>query len=116
MVEKLSFILAMGKPERDITDVSWALAYVKRDIEFKTCLAYSNVIERTDPVKSMAAKIMCCIGPEGVTLGKIANRYRSKRSLVQEAIDLLEKSGKVRIEDKIKPHDSKIYQVVYKIE
>lgn len=116
MVEKLSFILSIGKQERGILDVSWALAYVKRDIEFKTRLAYSNVSEKTDPIKSMAAKIMCCIGHEGTTAGKIANRYRSKKSLVYDAIDLLEKSGKIRIEDKIKKPDNKLYQVIYKLD
>lgn len=95
MVEKVSFILSLGAAERGIEEVEWANEYIRRDIEYKTLLAYSNVKEKADPVESMAAKILCSIGEYGITVGKLVNKYRVKKSLVNEAIELLESRGKI---------------------
>lgn len=99
MVEKVSFILAFGESERTLKHVDWAFDYIKRDIEIKTMLAYSNVKEKSDPVESMAAKIMSIADyTTGITIGKIKNRFRSKKEIVQEAVDMLERKGRIRIE------------------
>ena len=99
MVEKVSFILSFGSESRTLEHVEWAFEYIKRDIAYKTMLAYSNVKEKSDPVESMAAKIMCCITDEGITIGRIVNRYRAKRDLVLRAVDFLEHKGKVKINE-----------------
>ena len=99
MVEKVSFILSFGSESRTLDHVEWAFEYIKRDIAYKTMLAYSNVKEKSDPVESMAAKIMCCITDEGITIGRIVNRYRTKRDLVLRAVDFLEHKGKVKINE-----------------
>lgn len=95
MVEKVSFILAMGSTERTIEHVEWANEYIRRDIEYKTLLAYSNVKEKTSPVESMAAKILCSVGTDGITVGKIVNKYRAKKQLVEDAIEFLVEKGKI---------------------
>ena len=99
MVEKVSFILSFGSESRTLEHIEWAFEYIKRDIAYKTMLAYSNVKEKSDPVESMAAKIMCCITDEGITIGRIVNRYRAKRDLVLRAVDFLEHKGKVKINE-----------------
>lgn len=48
----------------------------------------------------MAAKILCSIGDDGVTIGKIVNKYRAKKSLVMDAIQLLENRGKIYTEER----------------
>lgn len=99
MVEKVSFILSFGEGQRTLDHVNWAFDYIRRDISVKTCLAYSNAKEKSDPIESMAAKIMTLVDEnDGITVGKIANRYRSKKELVQQAIDMLERKNKIRIE------------------
>lgn len=100
MVEKVSFILSLGTTERTLECVEWANEYIRRDIEYKTLLAYSNVKEKADPVESMAAKILCSIGDDGITVGKLINKYRVKKSLVNEAIELLEAKGKIYTEER----------------
>ena len=79
MVEKVSFILSFGSVSRTFEHVDWAFEYIKRDIRYKTLLAYSNVKEKSDPVESMAAKVMCGITDDGITVGRIVNRYRSNQ-------------------------------------
>lgn len=98
IIEKVSFILSMGSTERGLEAVEWAVEYIRRDIEYKTLLAYSNVKEKSDPVQSMAAKILCSVGQEGITVGRLVNKYRVKKSLVEEAINLLERKGKIYTE------------------
>lgn len=101
MVEKVSFILAFGSTERTLEHVEWANEYIRRDIEYKTRLAYSNVKEKTNPLESMAAKILCSIGDEGVTVGKLVNKYRVKKELVDDAVFYLIEKNKIYLETKI---------------
>ena len=114
MVEKVSYILAMGSTERGLDCVEWAFEYIRRDIEYKTLLAYSNVKEKSSPIESMAAKIMCSIG-DGITVGKLVNKYRAKKELVEDAILLLETKGKVRQETKTHKFDKKTIKTIYKV-
>ena len=107
MIEKVSFILSMGSTERGLEAVEWAVEYIRRDIEYKTTLAYSNVTEKSDPVKSMAAKIMCSVGTDGITVGRLVNKYRVKESLVLEAVDLLERKEKIMTEYRKSKHRAK---------
>ena len=108
MVEKVSFILSFGSESRTLEHVDWAFEYIKRDIRYKTLLAYSNVKEKSDPVESMAAKIMCGITDDGITVGRIVNRYRAKRDLVLKAIDFLVSKGKVKVVDKVGDNNRKV--------
>lgn len=114
MVEKISFILSFGGTERCIEAVEWANEYVRRDIEYKTLLAYSNAKEKTDPVESMAAKILCCIDDAGITVGKITNRYRAKRRIVEQAIELLESKGRIVSREVLTSGNNKKTKVLYK--
>lgn len=100
MVEKVSFILSLGSTERTLEHVEWANEYIRRDIEYKTMLAYSNVKERSNPIESMAAKILCSVGEDGVTVGKLVNKYRVKKSLVDEAVDYLVHKDKIYTEQR----------------
>ncbi len=107
MIEKVSFILSMGSSERGLEAVEWAHEYIRRDIEYKTLLAYSNVKEKSDPVQSMAAKILCSVGQDGITVGRLVNKYRVKESLVMEAVELLERKEKIMTEYRKSKHRSK---------
>lgn len=98
MIEKISFILAIGEPNRTLAHVEWATEYIKRDIEYKTLLAYSNVKEKSNPIESMAAKILCSIGDSGVTAGKLVNKYRVSRELVDSAVEYLISKDKIYTE------------------
>lgn len=113
MVEKVSFILSFGSESRTLEHVDWAFEYIKRDIRYKTLLAYSNVKEKSDPVESMAAKIMCGITDDGITVGRIVNRYRAKRDLVLKSIDFLVSKGKVKVADKVSDNNRKV-SVIFK--
>lgn len=115
-MEKVSFILAFGGTERTLEHTEWAFEYIKRDIEYKTLLAYSNVKEKSDPVKSMAAKILCSIGSDGITVGRLVNRYRSKRDLVDKAIVMLETAGKITSKEKMHKYDGAVVKLIYKSE
>lgn len=97
LVDKISFILAMESRERTVDHVEWAHAYVMRDMEYKTLLAHSNVKEKSDPVQSMAAKIMAVVG-DGITVGRLVNRYRANKDVVEQAITFLENNKKINIE------------------
>jgi hypothetical protein len=114
MVEKISFILSFGGTERGLEAVEWANEYVRRDIEYKTLLAYSNVKEKTDPVESMAAKILCCIDDAGITVGKIVNRYRAKKGIVEQAISFLESKGRIVAREVLSAGNNKKTRVLYK--
>ena len=114
MVEKVSFILSFGSESRTLENVEWAFEYIKRDIEYKTMLAYSNVKEKSDPVESMAAKIMCSITDDGITVGRIVNKYRAKRDLVMRAIDFLEHKGKVKIEERQNTSNGRTVKTIIK--
>lgn len=107
MIEKVSFILSMGSTERGIESVEWAVEYIRRDIEYKTLLAYSNVKEKSDPVQSMAAKILCSLDKDGITVGRLVNKYRVKELLVLEAVELLERKEKIITEYRKNKHRAK---------
>jgi len=49
----------------------------------------------------MAAKILCSIGDEGVTVGKLVNKYRVKKELVDDAVFYLIEKNKIYLETKI---------------
>jgi len=115
MVEKVSFILSFGMPRRTLKEINWAFEYIKRDIEYKTLLAYSNVKEKSDPVESMAAKILSSLSAEGLTIGRIVNKYRAKRDLVLKAIDFLDHKGKIRIEEKYHHGNKTAVKVIFRV-
>lgn len=113
MIEKVSFILSMGSKERGLEAVEWAVEYIRRDIEYKTLLAYSNVKEKSDPVQSMYAKILCSVDQEGITVGRLVNKYRVKKSLVEEAIDLLIKKDKIYIKEVEHKYNKKFVRTIF---
>lgn len=113
MVEKVSFILAFGSTERTLEHVEWANEYIRRDIEYKTLLAYSNVKEKSNPIESMAAKILCSVGDEGITMGKLVNKYRVKKSLVEDAVFYLIEKDKIYIENRQVKHRSDMTQIIF---
>ena len=100
MIEKVSFILAMGSTERTIEHVEWAFEYIRKDIEYKTHLAYSNVKEKSDPITSMMAKIICSLSPDGITVNRLVHKYRSKKDIVQSALERLINDDKVYTEER----------------
>lgn len=100
MIEKISFILAMGGTERTLEHVEWAFEYIRKDIEYKTLLAYSNMKEKSDPTKSMMTKILSSLSSDGVTVKRIAHKYSAKEELVQKALKNLILDGKVYTEER----------------
>lgn len=118
-IEKISAILGMDGGERTEAHVNWAFEYIRRDIEYKTLLAHSNVEEKIDPVKSTAAKILCELCDGGITIGRLVNRYRTQKvtkRMVEEAIDRLEKKGKIYCEDATHKYNGKTYRTIFKRE
>lgn len=116
-IEKISAILGMDGGERTQEHVEWAFEYIRRDIEYKTLLAHSNVEEKTSPVKSTAAKILCELTDEGITIGRLVNRYRTQKvtkRMVEEAIDRLEKKGKIYCEDATHKYNGRTYRTIFK--
>ena len=113
MVEKVSFILSIGSPERGLEAVEWANEYIRRDIEYKTLLAYSNVKEKVSPIESMAAKILCSLDQNGITVGRLVNKYRVKKSLVQDAVEYLERKDKIYTENKFNKYNKSQSLIIF---
>ena len=110
---KIAFILSFGTDEMSAHSVHWAFEYIKRDIECKTLLAYSNIKERSDPVRSMKAKILVSAGSDGISVGKLVNKYRSKKDIVDKAIESLLADERIYVIDKMHPRNNTITKIVY---
>ena len=96
---KVSMILASAEGVRTTEHVRWAYALIKRDLDTKMKIAYSNMKQETNDITdSVRARIMNCLDKEhGETIGVLVNRCRPhKRDVVENAIDLLLKSGTIK--------------------
>jgi hypothetical protein len=73
--------------------VQWAYKLVRRDIEGKMKLAYSN--SAPDKGDALFARILSLVTTEhGETVGSLCNQCRAyKKEQVHEAVDRLVKSG-----------------------
>ena len=60
-----------------------------RDIALKTIRAYLNVKEKRSSWNLWQQRLASCITDEGITIGRIVNRYCAKRDLVLRAVDFL---------------------------
>lgn len=98
-VAKISMILGIPGGVREAHHVQWAMALVKRDIDEKIKLAYSNTA--VDKSQAMASRVMSLITKDhGETLGRIKNKLRGYRSEdVEKVLEALEKSGHIKTED-----------------
>ena len=93
LTAKVSAVLAVASGIRTIEHVRWAYALVKRDIEQKMKLAWSN--SATDKGDALMARIMTLVSKEhGETIGVICNQCRTHRKeQVKEAVKRLVESG-----------------------
>lgn len=100
MLAKISTILAVPEGLRTGEHVRWAFAMVRRDIETKIKLAFSNDREKDSPEQALMAHIMGLIsGDHGETTGVIVNRCRKYRpEMVHKTLDHLEKNAMIRKE------------------
>jgi hypothetical protein len=110
---KIAYILSLGSTTMTIDSVNWAFEYIKRDIDLKTLLAYSNDKEKSSPVKSMQAKILASAGTDGITVGKLVNKYRSKKSVVEAAIDALVEIDKIYVVESMHKINNSLIKTVY---
>lgn len=98
-VAKLSMILAIPGGVRESIHVQWAMALVKRDVEEKINLAYSN--SAGDKSQALASRVLSLITSDhGETLGRLKNKCRNYRGEdVQKVLEKMEASGYVRSEE-----------------
>ena len=91
-IVKISFILATPSGVRTVQHVRWALAFVHRDINEKTMLAYANEHKdsKKDGVKVLTARILANIDNKtGVTAATLANRLRKSKSDIEKTLGLM---------------------------
>lgn len=101
IVSKISLVLAAPSGIRTIEHVRWAFAFVKRDVEEKTRLAFSNEREKSNPKEAIGAKVMNLLGEDHEeTHGVLINRCRKwpKRE-VETVIKDLEKRGLIKLSE-----------------
>ncbi len=95
LVAKVSAVLAIPSGLRTVEHVQWAYKMVRRDIEGKMKLAYSN--SATDKGDALMARILSLVTVDhGETIGAITNQCRAyKKEQVREAVAHLVKIGAV---------------------
>jgi hypothetical protein len=98
MTAKISILLAIPSGVRTVDHVVWAHELVKRDIENKIKMVYSN--ENTGKADGMAARILSLISSEhGETEGLIANKLRPEpKESVIALLAQMETKGMLRSE------------------
>jgi hypothetical protein len=95
LVAKVSAVLAIPSGLRTLEHVQWAYKLVRRDIEGKMKLAYSN--SAPDKGDALMARILSLVTTEhGESVGSLCNQCRAyKKEQVREAVEKLLKSGHV---------------------
>ena len=98
-VAKVSMILAIPGGLRTVEHVMWAYALVKRDVDEKMKLAYSN--SATDKQDALASMVMSHVTDDhGETAGRLRNKCRSYRKEdVDTVVEKLVKGGYLREEE-----------------
>jgi len=93
LVAKVSAVLAIPSGLRTLEHVQWAYKLVRRDIEGKMKLAYSN--SAPDKGDALMARILSLVTAEhGETIGALCNQCRAyKKEQVVEAVNRLIGSG-----------------------
>lgn len=98
LVLKISMILATPSGLREAEHVRWAFAFIYRDINDKTMMAYANENKdnKNESGKVLMARILGQIDNKtGATVAALKNRLRKKESDITKALELMEQSGKV---------------------
>lgn len=93
MIIKVSFILATPSGLRTSEHVRWAYAFVHRDINEKTMLAYANENKdsKREGVRVLTARILAHIDNKtGATVATLSNRLRKSKEDIQKTLDLME--------------------------
>jgi hypothetical protein len=92
-------ILAIPGGLRTVEHVMWAYALVKRDVDEKMKLAYSN--SATDKQDALASMVMSHVTDDhGETAGRLRNKCRSYRKEdVDTVVEKLVKGGYLREEE-----------------
>lgn len=95
LTAKVSGILAMPSGLRTVEHVRWSYALVRRDIEGKMRLAYSNSAQ--DSGSALCSRILSLVsGDHGETIGAIQRQCRgNSNDDVKKAIETLEKAGAI---------------------
>ena len=98
-VAKVSMILAIPGGLRTVEHVMWAYALVKRDVDEKMKLAYSN--SATDKQDALASMVMSHVTDEhGETIGRLRSKCRSYRKEdVDKVVDKLVENSFLRFEE-----------------
>lgn len=96
IMAKISLILAAPGGVRTAEHVRWAFAMMRRDIEEKTRLAYSNMNEKADPASALGAKILNMVDAEhGETIAVIYNRTKRPKPEIDKVLANLSERGLV---------------------
>jgi hypothetical protein len=98
-VAKVSMILSIPGGLRTVEHVMWAYALVKRDVDEKMKLAYSN--SATDKQDALASMVMSHVTDEhGETIGRLRSKCRSYRKEdVDKVVDKLVENSFLRFEE-----------------
>jgi len=98
-VAKVSMILAIPEGLRTAEHVRWAYALVKRDVEEKINLAYSN--SAVDKQDALASQIMSNVSEEhGETIGRLRSKCRKYRKEdVDKTVEKLVDAGHLKEEE-----------------
>ena len=115
MMAKVSLILAVPEGMRTTEHVRWAYAIMRRDIDEKITLAYSNMNARQDPAMALMAKITTLVDHDhGESMAVIRNRCRpAKREDVDKALSLLMDAGQL-VEHIVTSRDGKKTSKLFK--
>lgn len=97
LMSKVSLILACGDGERTPTNVAWAFALIRRDVEEKMRLVTANDRAKDSPTLALEARIANVISSDdGETVSVICNRIRGhKRDEIEAALENMESAGVV---------------------
>ena len=108
MIVKLSFILAAPSGVRTVEHVRWALAFIQRDINEKTMLAYANEHKdsKKDGPKVLMARILANIDKKtGATVATLSNRLKKSPEDIEKTLELM--GAQVQCIEKIHPINKK---------
>lgn len=109
MVSKISLILGAPSGVRTSEHVRWAYAFVNRDIEEKTRLAFANQEEKSDPTSAVMAKVLNLVDADhGETAGVIVNRCRKwPKTGVMKVLGEMVSKGLLKVEATAHPVNGK---------
>ena len=94
LIGKVSFILAIPEGHRTIEHVRWALAYVKRELDYKVRLVFANDNAKDDPTRALRARLLNFLDKDkGVSTAVMVNKTKVDAVTVASILNGLIEEG-----------------------